>query len=404
MGLLFQNELHDEFGAWPLGYIPWGGADFGEVRAVGKAVGNGDDGAYYDAWMQAGSRVEAEAEAALAAGRVTTARAGFLRAACFFSSSYRPLFGAPVDPRLRAAFARQMAAFDRGLALGDRPVSPTPIPFNGAMMPAYLLPGVGRETEVRPLLILTNGYDGTITDMYFASAVAATRRGYHCLVFDGPGQGGMLFEQGVAMRPDWEAVVAAAVDFALAQPIVDPDRIALNGWSLGGHLCLRAATGERRLAAVIADPGLCGITAPLRGAALKFGFSEAEAAAIMRGDAELANRFGEMLVGTSPKMRWGIVQRAFWVHGVSDFAGYLAAASAFTLDGRAEAIRCPALLTAAEEDVLSRTAGQVLEALTCPKTLIRFTSTEGAGDHCEMGNRSLLNSRTLDWLDATLGI
>ena len=71
---------------------------------------------------------------------------------------------------------------------------------------------------MRPLLILTNGYDGVLTDMYFASAVAATRRGYHCLVFDGPGQGGMLYEQGVTMRPDWETVVAAVVDFALTQP------------------------------------------------------------------------------------------------------------------------------------------------------------------------------------------
>ena len=52
-----------------------------------------------------------------------------------------------------------------------------------------------------PLLILTNGYDATVTDMYFASAVAASRRGYHCLLFDGPGQGGTLYEQGVRLRP-----------------------------------------------------------------------------------------------------------------------------------------------------------------------------------------------------------
>jgi hypothetical protein len=168
MGLLFQNDLHDDFGAWPLGYIPWGGADFGEVRAVGKAVGDGDDGAFYDAWMQAADRIGAEAETALAAGRRETARAGFLRAACFFGASYHPLFGAPVDRRLRAAFERQMAAFDRGLGLGDPPVAATPIPFDGATMPAYLLPAVGRATEVRPLLILTNGYDAVRTDMYFA--------------------------------------------------------------------------------------------------------------------------------------------------------------------------------------------------------------------------------------------
>ena len=49
MGLLFKDDLHEEFGTSPLGYSPWGGVDFGEVRAVGQAVGDGDDGAFYAA-------------------------------------------------------------------------------------------------------------------------------------------------------------------------------------------------------------------------------------------------------------------------------------------------------------------------------------------------------------------
>jgi hypothetical protein len=44
----------------------------------------------------------------------------------------------------------------------------------------------------------------------------------------------------------------------------------------------------------------------------------------------------------------------------------------------------------------------VLEGLPCPKTLIQFRAAEGAGDHCEMGNRSLLDQRVFDWLDETL--
>lgn len=74
----------------------------------------------------------------------------------------------------------------------------------------------------RPLIILNNGYDATITDTYFASAVAASRRGYHSLLFDGPGQGAMLYEHGVPLRPDWEVVVTAVVDFALTLARVDP--------------------------------------------------------------------------------------------------------------------------------------------------------------------------------------
>jgi hypothetical protein len=34
---------------------------------------------------------------------------------------------------------------------------------------------------------------------------------------------------------------------------------------------------------------------------------------------------------------------------------------------------------------------------------MRFTAAEGADTHCEMGNRPLLNRRTLDWLDEQIG-
>ncbi len=56
------------------------------------------------------------------------------------------------------------------------------------------------------------------------------------------------------------------------------------------------------------------------------------------------------------------------------------------------------LITAAERDALSARAGIFVEALRCPKTLMRFTAEEGADGHCEMQNRSLLNQRVLDWL------
>jgi len=36
--------------------------------------------------------------------------------------------------------------------------------------------------------------------------------------------------------------------------------------------------------------------------------------------------------------------------------------------------------------------------------LMHFTAAEGADGHCEMGNRSLLNRRVLDWLDEQFGL
>ncbi len=106
--MLFTKDLHDAFGTWPVSYIPYGGADFGEIRAVARSVGDGDDSAYYSAWLAAGDRLFADAEEALHKGRRTSARDLYLKASCFYATSYHPLYGRPVDPRLLAAFRGQV--------------------------------------------------------------------------------------------------------------------------------------------------------------------------------------------------------------------------------------------------------------------------------------------------------
>lgn len=395
MGRFFAKQMHDEFGSWPLGYTATGGPDIGVVAAVGAAVGDGDDAAFHDAWMAAGDRFLAEA--GQTADRANRCRLTLWASACY-ATSYHPLYGAPVDPRLLAAFRKQIAAFDAGLALLPHPVAPLRIPFEGTTLPGYVLPAVGHEDETRPLLICTDGYDATVTENYFACAVPAARRGFHCLFFDGPGQGEMLIEHGMPIRPDWETVIRAVVDFALTLPNVDPERIALSGWSLGGYLALRGASGEPRLAACIADPGLrAALTREQLG---HFGLDSLDG--VTPGSPAEAKV--EAALRADPRLHWAVFQRGFWVHGVTGFAGYAAAAMALTLDGRIDAIRCPTLLTTAENDMLSKGAEALFAELSCPKEFMRFTAAEGAGDHCEMGNRSLATLRMLDWLAATLAL
>lgn len=99
------------------------------------------------------------------------------------------------------------------------------------------------------------------------------------------------------------------------------------------------------------------------------------------------------------ELRWKVVQRGFWVHGVADLRSYLASTKHFTMEGRAGRIACATLITQAENDALAAGAGGFLDALRCPRTLLRFTSEEGADGHCAMQNRSLVNRRVPDRLD-----
>ena len=402
MVAIFKDALHEQLGTWPLGYIPYGGADYGEIEAIAQAVGDGDDTAFHDAWAAAADRMMEDGKRAEAAGHRASARESFLRAACFYGKSFHPLFGQPVDLRVIAGSQNQIAAFERGLALSDSAVAPQRIPFDGASLLAYVIPAQGRANEVRPLLIFNNGYDGTITDLFFASAVAASRRGYHALIFDGPGQGTTLIEHGIRLRPDWETVIKAVVDFAQTLPNVDPQKIALCGWSLGGYLAPRAASREHRLAACVADPALPSVADGFRAYAMKLGATRDETAHLGEMPAALMERL-EKIVMHDRKLRWSVAKRGYWVNGATTLRDYLTSVEHYTMDGRIEDIRCPTLFTLAEDDTLAAGTQRFFDALRCPKTLVRFSSDEGASEHCEMRNRSLVNRRVLDWMDEVLG-
>ncbi|RYO86813.1 hypothetical protein DL766_000147 [Monosporascus sp. MC13-8B] len=84
--------------------------------------------------------------------------------------------------------------------------------------------------------------------------------GYAVVTFDGPGQGLLLKQYEVTMRPDWETVVAQIidhlVDFSSQHPDLelDMDSIAVSGASMGGSFALRAAAKPRIKTCASIDP------------------------------------------------------------------------------------------------------------------------------------------------------
>jgi alpha-beta hydrolase superfamily lysophospholipase len=398
---LFATPLQNQFAAWAFEYVAEG-ADVGEIEAIATDMASDSDDAYYEAWYSHAKLHRAKADAAKQRGKTHTARYHYLRAVVYASVSYKLLFGKPVDPRLSAAFKTQMRSFERAMALTRPPAEPLDVKLDGHRLSAFFMRAPGSGSHRRPTIITVNGYDASISDMYLAMGHQALARGYHVVLLDGPGQGELLVRDGTTLIPAWERVVRAVVDAIVKRPDVDRKRMVLQGWSLGGHLCLRGATGEPRIAAVVSDPPAWSlIEGQLVPAAAQLGLSPEAAARLPEiSDADLANM--QVAIDANQRLRWVFVQRGFWVNGASDLREWLQKVSLFTLEGRSDRIRCPVLGTFADRDPLAANAKETLSRLKAPTTLMTFTAAEGAGGHQETLNRALAETRILDWLDDTL--
>lgn len=397
MGLWFKDDLFEAQFLRTLGHTYYGGADIGECLALAARIPQGDTERWHGEWNALAERLYDAGQASLAAGRGTSARQAFLRASNYFRASALFLLAAPVDPRAVKAYERQAEAFARACALMAHPVESVRIPFEDTRLHGLFLRPAADDTP-RPTLIVTGGYDGTAEETYFFSGAAALERGYNVLLYDGPGQGEALFKQGLHLRPDWENVLRPVVDFTLAQPGVDPERIALYGLSLGGYLAPRGASGEPRLAALVVDPGQYALLDEMRARLPRWlGRGLPKSNPLTR---RLLSRMMERMM-RSPTKGWGL-RRGLFVNGVATPWDYVQSIAAFTLEGRAQEIACPTMVCKAQGDEIGATAESLFEHLACTKRLARFKAEEGAAAHCEGGARALFNREMFDWLDTVL--
>lgn len=397
MAVVFKDSLFD--GQWlrAAGHAASGGAEIGECLAAARQVREPNAESWHAAWSQLALGVLARAQVSESRGFRVSALSGYLRASNYFRAAYTFLIGAPVDPRVLAGYRQQRAAFEAAAALMEPRAERITIPYGTTALHGYFFHARGLPGP-RPTLIITGGYDSTAEESYFFSGAAAVARGYCCIVFDGPGQGAAILEEGLVFRPDWEAVIGAVIDFAVTRPEVDSAKIALLGVSFGGYLAPRAASAEPRLAACIADPGDFSLLEEFKSRVPAFIARE-----LPQGNPLVLAVF-EFLVRR--RMRhvtagWGL-RRCLWVHGVQSPSAYLRLTAQYTLDGRADKIRCPTLICRAQNDDIGVTAQKLYDALTCEKAFILFTTAEGAGEHCEAGARSLFNERAFDWLDTII--
>ena len=398
MKFLFADESFSFETLRTAGFAAYGGADLGEVLTTASRIGEGDEAGWHQAWKATAQRLAEIGEQALASGHRVSAREALLRASNYYRTATAFLLQQPAtDPEMTLLSAGQRDTFAAAAALFDTPVQDVSIPYEDTTLPAYLFL-VDDSGAPRPTIVYNSGYDSTREESYFVIAAAALRRGYNVLAFDGPGQGAVLRDQKLVMRPDWEAVITPVVDYALTRDEIAADEIVLFGYSLGGYLVARAAAFEHRVAALILDDGIHDFHAAFTGSLPSFLGSWIE-----DGRDDVAVPVLTMLTTVSTQVRWGL-RNGMWVFGSDSFADLIRRSKDYTLDGIAHQILTTTLILDPENDQYLKGQPQLVEkALTgASTTLVTLTEHEGAGEHTHAGGLGRAHQTMFDWLDATL--
>jgi alpha-beta hydrolase superfamily lysophospholipase len=397
MKLVFQDQLFSFQLLRGLGHTIYGGADIGECLSTAYRITEGDFESWYTEWSRTADRVRTQADHSLAHGHIVSAREAFLRASNYYRMAEFFLRVEPDDPRMMTTWGNSQTCFSQAATLFSPPLEAVEIPYHDTTLPGYFYRG-DESSSPRATLLLQGGFDSTIEELHFWGAAAAMQRGYHCLIFEGPGQGRVRRQQALPFRPDWEHVVTPVIDFALTKPEIDSHRLALMGVSFGGHLAARAAALESRIAACILHSGLFDAYATTTAR-----LPEEVRTLLATSDAPQVDSRLYALAQQQLGMRWHLTH-GMWAYNAASPGAFYRMMQAYTLQGIAHQITCPTLVLDGERDHLLSASQQtriLYEALTCPKRYLLFTTDEGAEEHCQVGALALCHQRLFDWLDET---
>jgi pimeloyl-ACP methyl ester carboxylesterase len=274
------------------------------------------------------------------------------------------------------------------------------LPWRGQQLPGYWFAPSGAQGP-GPTLVVTSGFDGTLEETYFQIGRSALERGWRVLQICGPGQMDTArTEPDTHFVPDTETWVSPWIDRALDRPEVDPDRLAVLGISFGGYFMSRAAAHEPRIKALVANSPVIDLHAYMVSFVAGSG-DDPETAFSEEEDFSLddIDEIGDSVMPRPIKEMSRSLIRRF---GQKTFLQSFHYLQEFTVDPRA--IRCPSLgLVGTGEGGEPIRQHQVFaDQLGGPVTSRTFTTDEGADTHCQLGNLTLSNAVTMDWLEDTL--
>lgn len=176
----------------------------------------------------------------------------------------------------------------------------------------------------------------------------------------------------------------AVLDDAVRRPEIDAERLALFGFSWGGHIAFKGGRHDWRIKALIATPAMPDV----------FRAALAQQQGHNRSDPIAKIVFAQIAWRMGLKISLNI----------GDIARRVAKAYDYLAHGKANPrkIVCPTLCLAGEGEapITLQIARECFEQLPHPmKKLVIFTKEEGGAAHCQVDNLALPNRTMFDWLD-----
>lgn len=333
--------------------------------------------AFRETWVRMADKLCGLAEEDEKRGRMISAGDKYGRAATYYLTAER-LQAHGAEGRV-ALYQRFLAVFARSLQLSGENCERVEIPYGSTHLSGLYVRAEGIEGRA-PILVQVNGLDSTKEMKYRVGLPRwLAQRGVSSLVIDQPGTGEALRLGNLTAVYNSEVWASKVVDWLETRDDVDPNRIGLEGVSLGGYYCPRAVAFEPRFA--------CGV---VWGA--NHDWRDVQKKRLQRE-------------GSFPVPHyWSHVR---WVWGAKDQDEFMQIAENVHLDGLLDRIKVPFLVTHGEKDSqiplhwAQRTYDQLINS---PKRELKiFTDREGGVQHSSFDNSANAGAYIADWVAETLG-
>jgi pimeloyl-ACP methyl ester carboxylesterase len=373
-------------------------ADVGELLNICEKIKPGDFESWYDEFDGMARWVKSTIEPEHGLDKVSLRDAYYRISRYAFASGFY-LTGNEHDERLIKVWKDWTLYFQKAANLMDIPPEHSTLQADGFTVPVMLF-RASLDDRPRPCVILGSGLDGSMEEIFHFYGPGALERGYHVVIYEGPGQTGFRRAQGLGFIHDWERVVSPVVDWLGPLPFIDSSRVSLLGLSLGGYLAARAAAFEHRLAAVILIDGIFDV---FQSANALFG---SEVMQYDQTDTDQFHRELELKGQSSTSIKW-ITGQFKWAFTTATAHEALQKIKRMTLAGGIlDQVQCPVFVGDAEHDlyVASSQPPLVAAALGKKATYKQFTKAESADAHCHVGATAFQNQVIYKWLDEQIAL